>query len=256
MKAIRHSGSKKNLVCKELRDAILRGELLPGTRLVIKDLAARLDVSPIPVREALQQLEADGYVVIEPYIGGTVAPIESESINEVFHLLEAMETFSSVAACRQLSKEDFAELQSVLVQMDSLVNDPEAWSRANKHFHQLICDGSGTRLIGTLMTKVLDHLERFQCFFLKDVFSELLPKAQKEHWLILEALRKRDTARITMLTQQHNRTCLIAFTRRLRKLEQPQAQNSSRSNGSGKGLEHKDTNGAIIRMNRRARRTQ
>src|ERR1700680_2779987 len=173
MQAISRAGSKKELAGKELREAILRGELLPGTRLLIEDLASRLNVSPIPVREALQQLQAEGFVVIEPYVGATVAQIELESIDEVFRLLETMETVSSVAACRHMTDEGFAELQSLLVHMDSLVDDPEAWSAANKQFHQLICDRSGTRLVGSLMPRVLDHLDRFQRYFLKEVFAGL-----------------------------------------------------------------------------------
>ena len=127
---------------------------MPGTRLLIEDLAGRLNVSPIPVREALQQLQAEGFVVIEPYVGATVAPIELESIDEVFRLLETMEMVSSVAACRHMSDEGFVELHSLLVHMDSLLDDPEAWSAANKQFHQLICDRSGTRLVGSLMPRV------------------------------------------------------------------------------------------------------
>jgi DNA-binding GntR family transcriptional regulator len=231
MQAIGRSGSKKDLVSKELREAILRGELLPGTRLLIEVLARRLDVSPIPVREALQQLQGDGYVVIEPYVGATVAPIASDSIHEVFQLLEIMETVSSVAACRHMTEEDLAELESHLVRMDSLVKDPESWSHANKLFHQLICDRSGTRLVGALIAKVLDHLERLQRYFLKDVFVRLLPKAQNEHWLILRTLQKRDAALIETLIKKHNRACLNAFTKHLRELDSKRvsAPNGSRS---------------------------
>ena len=232
MQAIGRSGSKKDLVSKELKDAILRGELLPGTRLLIEVLARRLNVSPIPVREALQQLQADGYVVIEPYLGATVAPIESESIHEVFQLLETMETISSVAACLHMTEEDFAELESLLVEMDALVNDPESWSCANKHFHQLICDRSGTQLVGILISKVLDHLDRLQRYFLKEVFARLLPKAQNEHWMILRTLQKRDVTRIEALIKKHNRACLNAFTRHLRDLRSRSAPASNRTNGS------------------------
>ena len=170
-------------------------------------------------------------MVIEPYIGATVAPIASDSINEVFQLLEIMETVSSVAACLHMTKEDLAELESHLLHMDSLVNDPEAWSYANKRFHQLICDRSGTRLVGARITKVLDHLERLQRYFLKDVFTRLLPKAQNEHWLILRTLQKRDAALIETLIKKHNRACLNAFTRHLRELgsKRVNAANGSRS---------------------------
>ena len=134
MQPIGSSRSKKELVSETLRDAILNGELIPGTRLVIEDLAKQLGVSPIPVREALQQLDADGYVVIEPYLGAKVAPIESESVTEVFSLLETMEVVSSRAACQHMSDSDFDVLEEILLKMDSLIDDPERWSRENRSF--------------------------------------------------------------------------------------------------------------------------
>src|ERR1700675_1168466 len=145
MQPIGPSRSKKELVSGTLRKAILNGELLPGTRLVIDDLAKQLGVSPIPVGEALQQLDADGYIILEPYLGAKVAPIEAESVIEVFSLLETMEVVSSRTACQHMSDSDFSVLEKILLKMDSLISDPELWSRENRYFHRFICDKSGTR---------------------------------------------------------------------------------------------------------------
>jgi DNA-binding GntR family transcriptional regulator len=216
MRPIGSSRSKKDLVARELRSAILNGELPPGTRLIIDDLAAQLDVSPIPVREALQQLQSDGYVVIEPYMGAKVAAIEAESIIEVFSLLETMEVVSSKAACRHMSDDDLRLLESIVARMDSLVSDPEGWSQENRHFHQFICERSGTRLIGSLMSKVLDHWDRLHRYFLKDVFALRLPNAQRQHREILRALRAKDPVKVEFLIRQHNQDSLGAYERYLR----------------------------------------
>src|ERR1700751_6309758 len=103
MQPIGSSRSKKELVIETLRNAILNREFTPGTRLVIEDLAKQLGVSPIPVREALQQLDADGYVAIEPYLGARVTSIEAESVVEVFSLREIMEAVSGRAAGPRMS---------------------------------------------------------------------------------------------------------------------------------------------------------
>jgi DNA-binding GntR family transcriptional regulator len=215
MQPIGFSRSKKELVTKTLRDAILNGELMPGTRLVIEDLAKQLGVSPIPVREALQQLDADGYVAIEPYLGARVAPIEAESVAEVFSLLETMEVVSSRAACQHMSDSDFNVLQEILVKMDSLIGDPELWSQENRHFHKYICEKSGTRLVGSLMSKVLDHWDRLHRYFLRDVFARRLPQAQREHWKILKALRARDPTETEAVIREHAQASLTAYTKYL-----------------------------------------
>src|ERR1700724_2046958 len=139
MQPIGSSRSKKELVIETLRKAILDRELTPGTRLVIEDLAKQLGVSPIPVREALQQLDSDGYVVIEPYLGARVAPIEVESVIEVFSLLETMEVVSNRAACQHMSDSDFSVLDKILLKRDLLISDPELWSREKRYFHRFIC---------------------------------------------------------------------------------------------------------------------
>jgi DNA-binding GntR family transcriptional regulator len=215
MQPIGSSRSKKELVSETLRQAILNGELLPGTRLVIDDLAKQLGVSPIPVREALQQLDADGYIVLEPYLGAKVAPIEAESVIEVFSLLETMEVVSSRTACQHMSEADFSALEMILLKMDSLINEPELWSQENRQFHSFICEKSGTRLIGSLMSKVLDHWDRLHRYFLKDVFARRLRQAQREHWEILKSLRTRDPARTETVVRQHAQAAMAAYQKHL-----------------------------------------
>ena len=215
MQPIASSRSKKELVIENLRNAILNRELIPGTRLVIEDLAKQLGVSPIPVREALQQLDADGYVVIEPYLGTKVAPIESESVIEVFSLLETMEVVSGRAACQHMSEAEFDALEAILLKMDSLISNPELWSQENRHFHSLICEKSGTRLVGALMSKVLDHWDRLHRYFLKDVFARRLRHAQREHWKILKALRTRDPVQTEAFIREHAQAAMSAYQKHL-----------------------------------------
>src|SRR5688500_4532849 len=76
--------TKQELVYRNLRDAIMRCELAPGQRLVIDELARRLNVSAIPVREPLHLLSSERLVVNVPYVSATVAAIAPESVHDVF----------------------------------------------------------------------------------------------------------------------------------------------------------------------------
>jgi len=209
--------SKRDLVVAEIREAILNGELAPGVRLVIDDLAEKLGVSTIPVREALQQLHADGYIVFEPFIGARVAGIAAESIVEVFTLLEAMEVTSSRMACGRLGPEELADLEAIVARMDTLTSDAEAWSQENRHFHEFICARAGTQLVASLITKVLDHWDRLHRHFLKEVFANHLPIAQKQHWQILRAIRTGDADEVESLVRKHNQSALRAYEEYLRR---------------------------------------
>ncbi len=203
--------SKSQLVLESLRRDILEGHLKPGSRLVIEDLAAMLGVSQIPVREALQQLQADGFVIIEPYLGATVTRIHDDLISEIFDLLEAMEVISSRAACQRMSDKDLDEVEHLLRDMDAIVDDADRWSTANARLHLLIGERAGTLLVHTLMMKALDHWDRLRRQYPEGVSLQPARAAQEEHWRLLEALRKRDVDQVEQVIRAHNRTARAAY---------------------------------------------
>jgi DNA-binding GntR family transcriptional regulator len=204
--------SKKEFAYDALRDAIQEGQLEPGARLVIDELAADLGVSQIPVREALQQLQADGFVVIEPYVGARVTEIDAGLACEVFDLMEALEVISGRAACLRMSEDSLAEMESHLRDMDALVADPNRFSQANARLHQFICERAGTPLVARLMDKVLAHWDRLRRHYLQNVFERRVSDAQQEHWRVFEALRTRDPDRVEQVIRQHNQTAQAAYT--------------------------------------------
>jgi DNA-binding GntR family transcriptional regulator len=213
--------SKKEAVYASLRTAIFQGEFQPGERLVIDTLAKTLGVSAIPVREALQLLQADGLVDIKPHVGASVTTINPDMIYEVFKLLEATEVISSRAACERMSASDLAKLERLICSMDDMQDDPERWSAENVRLHQFICERSRTHLAGEVMTKTLDQWNRIRRYYLDEVFASRLARAQKQHWAILEALKLRDIDRVEQVIQQHNQTALADYQILLSKVSQP-----------------------------------
>lgn len=203
--------SKKEIVYDLLRQNILNGSYKPGTRLIIDDLAAKLKVSQIPIREALGQLEADGFITTEPYVGATVTLIDTKSIYEVFSLLESMEITSSCAACKTMTDHDLNQLERMVGEMDQSVGDPDEWSRQNQLIHLYICEIAQAMLTHRLMQKVFAHWDRLRLFFLKDVFANRIHEAQAGHKLLIEAFRKRDPGEIERILREHNQGALRSY---------------------------------------------
>lgn len=203
--------SKNEVVYELLHQAILHGEYQPGERVVIDEVASRLGVSAIPIREALRQLEADGFVKIEPYVGATVTEINADSIFEVFALLETMEAICGRAACQRMSEAQIAKLDELVLQMDACLDDPESWVKLNKQFHLRICEFAHARLIKELMRKVLDHWERLQAYYAKDVLAVRLKTAQVEHRQIMAAFHNRESEKAENLLRLHNQNALAAY---------------------------------------------
>lgn len=211
MQQIKSFPSKKDFVYNALKNAILNNELEPGTKLIIDDLSAKLGVSQIPVREALQKLQADGLVTIEPYVGARVTRIDAALICEVFDLLESMEVISSRAACRKMSEAGLNELELLLQKMDTLTDDPDGFSEENMRLHQFLCDQAEMQLVKELMMKVMAQWDRLRRYYLNDVFTHRIKKAGQEHWEIFAALRVREPTLVEQVIRSHNKTSRAAY---------------------------------------------
>ena len=209
--------TKEANVYEVLRQAILRGELKPGEKLVIDRLAADLKVSPLPVRSALQHLQAEGLVQITPYASAVVSEISWEMIDEIFTLLEHLEAMACIGVAGHAGRHDFGPLAVLADEMDAALARPdvEAYSELNSRFHRMIAEMTGRRLLIEFTARALDNWDRLRRLYLDQVFSPRMPLAQAEHRQILARLKAGDTAKLTDLIALHNRGALEAY-RKLR----------------------------------------
>jgi len=203
--------SKNEIVYQLLRKALVNGDYKPGERLVIDQLAVELGISQIPIREAIRQLEADGFVTIEPYAGATVSDLNANFIYEVFALLENIEVICSRTACRCMTDAELQNLSDFIHKMDASVDQPDQWSQENKELHLMICDYARAALTKKMMQKVLDHWDRLRLHYLKDVFGHRIQAAQEEHKQMLEAFRARDADAVERIVRQHNQNALNRY---------------------------------------------
>ena len=196
-----------------LRDAIIDGTLPGGERLVIDDLAVQLGISPIPIREALSQLQAEGFVIFKPHVGATVTELYPSLAYEIFGLLEAVEVTCGRNVCLQENAEFLDHLEGLLHELDGMVDEPEQFSKANAHFHQQICQQAGAILMENIVTTVWLHWDRLRRRYLAAVFAPQTHLAQKEHWELLDALRAHDPDRVEEVSRRHNRRAQEAYRR-------------------------------------------
>jgi DNA-binding GntR family transcriptional regulator len=171
------------------------------------------------VREALKQLQAEGYVTVEPFVGATVADLPMEWVEEVFELKEALELIGGKAACEVAGEEALAEIAGMVKRMDDLVADSEEWSRANVELHRSICAAGGKPLTGQMLERVLDNWDRLRRRYLEEVSAQRLEQAQAEHRLLMEALCARDVDEVARRITEHNQTALEAYARHLKLID-------------------------------------
>ena len=100
----------RDVVFNTLRQAILRGELKPGERLMEVQLANKLGVSRTPIREAIRKLELEGLVLMIPRKGAEVADITEKSLTDVLEVRKALEELAVQLCCDKITKEELKEL--------------------------------------------------------------------------------------------------------------------------------------------------
>ena len=100
----------RDVVFNTLRQAILKGELKPGERLMEIALAERLGVSRTPIREAMRKLEQEGLVVMIPRRGAQVANITEKDLNDVLEVRIALENVAIEKACARMTEEEMRRL--------------------------------------------------------------------------------------------------------------------------------------------------
>jgi DNA-binding GntR family transcriptional regulator len=213
--------TKQEFAYRRLRDALMRCELAPGQRLVIDELARRLRVSAMPVREALHLLRSEGLVVNVPHVGATAAPIAPRAVHEAFTIMEGLEIVAAREAAVRLRPGDADELQGILEIMDEAlgVGAYARWSELNSRFHVTISAVTGMPLLRDMTERVLGQWDRIRGHYLEGVLVPRAETAQREHHELLAAMIARDLAALPTIVRQHNRGALADYSDYIRQHE-------------------------------------
>ena len=130
----------RDVVFHTLRQAILRGELKPGERLMEIALANRLGVSRTPVREAIRMLELEGLVIMIPRKGAQVAQITEQDLNDVLEVRLGLEELAVRIACERITDEEVQNLEIAVKEFEKIMNaqDLSALAEADVKVHEII----------------------------------------------------------------------------------------------------------------------
>jgi DNA-binding GntR family transcriptional regulator len=206
--------TKQQYAYETLRASILKGDLAPGSRLVIDDLARRFAISIIPVREALRLLQSEGLVVSVAHVGATVAAISRESVAEVFTLLEGLEAVAARAAAARTTPAALDAIAAIVADMDAALaaDRPQRWADLNTRFHLAISGLADMAMLQQMLRRAFDHWGRVRRFYFNGVLVHRAPRAQAEHHRMLQHLRARDGQSLEAVVREHNQAALAAYT--------------------------------------------
>ena len=193
----------REVVCESLRDAIRKGILKPGERIMEIKLAEELGVSRTPVRDAIRKLELEGYVVMMPRRGTYVADMSIRDINEIFEIRTALESLSNGLAAEHITEDELEHLQRLLVIIGGYIKegDMDKIVETDIEFHDLLYHAArNNRLVG-IISNLRDQLTRFRTLSMS--YPGRLEATLDEHRAIVEAIANGDGRSARKAAEHH-----------------------------------------------------
>lgn len=201
-------------VYRRLKQAIMDGDLTPGNRLIETAIAANMQVSRTPVREALQRLVADGLVSPDGSRGLIVARLSVENVQHAYTLREALEGLAARLAAQHKRPDLLRKLNQSLRTMEHGVDDPSEFDKAHSAFHDTIAEMTEN----PYLIQALSNLQGFRTRMvsLDWVAKQRVKTSIPEHRRIFEAIELRDSDAAEQLARRHVRTTREGLLKRLR----------------------------------------
>jgi DNA-binding GntR family transcriptional regulator len=168
-----------------LHDAIVAGELQPGERLPIEDLAEVLDMSPMPVREALRRLDAAGLVENVPHRGARITELSIGDLYDVYQARLALEPLAVEHAAERFTESDGVRGKELLDGLNRLGdrNTPDVWA-AHTAFHFALYEAAGSAWLLRLIQPLWESSQRYR---LAAPTKRKLTMRREEHERMLQA---------------------------------------------------------------------
>ena len=182
----------RDVVFNTLREAILKGDLKPGERLMELQLASKLGVSRTPIREAIRMLEQEGLAVTTPRKGAEVAKMTLKDMEDVLEIRDALDELAVRIACQKITDEQLKQLEDVkeLFEKNTQTNKVKNIAEADVSFHDVIYEATGNPKLVTLLNNLREQVYRYRVEYIKD--PKNYPTLIAEHEAILDSLKNRD----------------------------------------------------------------
>lgn len=206
----------RDVVFHTLREAILKGELKPGERLMELQLAAKLGVSRTPIREAIRMLEQEGLAVTIPRKGAEVAKMTEKDMEDVLQVREALDELAASIACEQISEEELEELRQTMREFEEHTKSGnlKMIAEADVKFHDIIYKATGNPKLVSMVSNLREQMYRYRVEYLKD--EKNYPVLVKEHSEIVEGLSRKNKEMVTDAMHNHVKNQVTAVKEMIR----------------------------------------
>ena len=193
----------RDVVFNTLREAILRGDLVPGERLMELQLAAKLGGSRTPIREAIRMLEQEGLAITIPRKGAIVAGMTEKDMQDVLEIREALEELSVQVACDKITAEEIAKLHRNMKNFEQSLKsgDLKQMAQADVEFHDVIYQATDNPKLINMLNNLREQMYRYRVEYLKNPQNH--EQLLLEHEAIYKGIVKKDKHAVTNMIRKH-----------------------------------------------------
>lgn len=184
--------SYKQKVYERLKEDIITGKIHQGEVLNERKLSDTLGISRTPIREALQVLEAEGWVIVEPWKGIYVKKFTNEDMENVLNVRRSLEVLAVESTIHNLKDYDIKRLEAILEEQAGLREkyDADLFISIDRKFHELISELANNSVLTSMLNIISDKV---RCLGIKALHThERYIETLKEHTAILEAIKNRE----------------------------------------------------------------
>lgn len=209
----------RDVVFNTLRQAILKGELAPGERLMEIQLADRLGVSRTPIREAIRKLELEGLVLMIPRKGAEVAKISEKSLRDVLEVRRSLEELAIELACQRMLPDAVDELEQRQEEFKNAVlnGNPMEIAETDEAYHDVIYKGTCNDRLIQMINNLREQMYRYRLEYIKDKDKRQI--LLLEHDNILEAVKRRKVDEAKEAMREHIDNQEITVSRNIKEHE-------------------------------------
>ncbi|MDW4497652.1 GntR family transcriptional regulator [Sulfitobacter sp. D35] len=200
--------SQGELAYRRLNEAIRSGTFRPGDRLREVEVAARLDLSRTPVREAMRRLEADGVVEHRPRIGAVVRTLSHSELVELYEMRIVLERTAAGMAAKHASAAEADEMADINAELAGTAGDAQAAVALNERFHRCLYLGARNRFLSDAARGLNNALMLLGPTTLAG--AARLAEVCEQHDAIVAAIRAGDMAEAGAAAERHLQTSLRA----------------------------------------------
>lgn len=200
--------------------------------LKVRQLADEFGVSPMPVREALRRLEADGLVIFTPNRSIVLSKPSLKEVEGIFEVRLRLEPFAGYRAASRISTEDLRRLDRLRSELDDF-SDGNRWRANNAEFHRTIVKACGIPKLVAIIDNLWLSVEPYRQYYISN--HRLLEAAQAHHGEIAKSLRDKDGRAVQKVLEKHLISTLDAILGSMHRIESDVEGSDPKIQG---GLQH------------------